>query len=273
MHRQRHRSEADSDREHLLDQCCRRCNARLSVAFPAAVFTPLEHPVQLRMQQTGEPAHNAFCQWRRKQDSAPLSIRKSIVINDGLDTDTCLLFQRVITKARLYEMRLTKKRRALRGNLTPPAPVAKKCSRNTPGRHQKLTHQLLGLSSTDRETTRRTLDYASNSGQPGDAALDVRRNIHSSPLRIIQRGACGLDPARKSKAAPTPSITGRNSAAVSHNPTLLLRTSQSDKQQPGTRIANSFCYLFIFGCFQRTERRRHRECNLQFRISAPHLRD
>ncbi len=53
--------------------------------------------------------YNAFCQWRRKQDSATLSNRKSIVINDGLDTDTCLLFQRVITKARLYEMRLTKK--------------------------------------------------------------------------------------------------------------------------------------------------------------------
>src|ERR1035438_2895790 len=33
---------------------------------------------------------------------------------------------------------------------------------------------------------------------------DARRNAHSSPFRIIQRGACRLEPARKSNAAPTP---------------------------------------------------------------------
>ena len=66
----------------------------------------------------------------------------------------------------------------------------------------------------DRGRARRWRRYRRHSRR-GSVA---RRKSHSSPLRCIQRGAWGLTPAWKSKAAPTPISTGPREAGTRTRP-------------------------------------------------------
>src|SRR5574341_769677 len=68
--------------------------------------------------------------------------------------------------------------------------------------HRKLSYpeQL----SKDEDHKERILRAYRRHKRPGSVS---NRKIHSSPIRCIQRGAWGLRPERKSKAAPTPIVT------------------------------------------------------------------
>ena len=91
---------------------------------------------------------------------------------------------------------------------------------------------------TGGRSRRRSAGCSAGSAATAGAAPGRAGTAHSRPSRCIQPGACGIRPAWKSNAAPTPTSTGASSrCAHPRHPLLLLRDADPDPHDVGAGAA------------------------------------